>query len=83
MPIDDDNLNEFYKPIQNKLVSFFIENELIPTYEGKFVNPKNVIKANKKIRDVFNSEFLLNSKLVLSAFTFISASALSSKINAK
>ncbi len=59
LPIDEDNLNDLYKPIQNKVVSFYKENELIPTYEGKFVNPQNVIKANKKIRDVFSTELLL------------------------
>lgn len=59
LPIDDDNVNKLYKPIHDKIIQFFLGNELIPTYDGTFVYPKYTIKANKKIRDIFSTEFLL------------------------
>jgi hypothetical protein len=54
LPIDDDNLSEFYKPIQDKIVDLFKRKDYLPCDNEQYQAAKYCYRATKRIKDVID-----------------------------
>ncbi len=58
LPIDDDNLSNFYKPIQEKLINTFNDSPYVITDKNGFKPAKNCYKSSAEIKRIVDLKFL-------------------------
>ena len=58
LPIEDDNIPAFYKPILDGLVKVFNNLNYAPTEDGLFVPAVNCYRSSKNIRNIIDTEML-------------------------
>ena len=58
LPNDQDNLSCFYKPIMNRLVEVFNNEELVPMKQGGHAPAKNVFRGSAKLSNVISDKDL-------------------------